>query len=174
MDKISAERYLREAYIEAANSPDPSTQVGAILVETQWHPQFAISEQIVGRGHNGFPSELIVTSEMIDDRQTKLLFIEHAERVALFNAVKIHANLEKCILYTFGRPCADCARAIALCGVKHIVIHKQRNDLTSERWKKSCDAGLKYMKDIGVKIEEYDGAVDGPEVFLDGKLWSPR
>lgn len=166
--------YLREAYVEASKSPDPSTQVGAILVERVWHPEFTISEQIVARGYNGFPPNFPITNEILNDRKTKLFYIEHAERVCLFNAIKIRANLENCTLYTLGIPCCDCARAIGLCGITKIVVHKQRNDLTGDRWKESTNAGLFYLSSIGVNIKYFDGHIpNSPPILVNGQRWNP-
>ncbi len=173
MDNI--EHYLREAYLEATKSPDPSNQNGAVLVELQYHPQFCQMETIVGRGYNTFPPEIPITNEMLYDRDTKLFFIEHAERYCLFNATRNKANFEKCTMYTSWGSCCDCARAIGLMGVKKMVVHKQRMDTTPERWRKSIDAGLDFLSKLGVELEFYNGPISGcPDILVNGSKWNPN
>lgn len=175
MDNCATVEYLREAYKEAVKSPDPSNQNGAILVEREWSKHFCYTEEIVAYGYNTFPPQIPITPELLNDRDQKLFFIEHAERYCIYNGVRNRANFDRCTLYVPWFACSDCARAIGLVGIRKVIGHKQRMDTTPERWKKSVDAGLDYLIKLGVELEFYDGPIfDAPSILVNGQFWNPN
>lgn len=158
--------YLRQAYIIAATSVDPSNQCGAVLVD-----ELGV---IIGQQPNKFPSGIVVTSELLNNRDKKLFYIEHAERNAIFEAVRKGKRVYGSSLYAGWVACDSCSRAIILCGVKNVYCHYPRMELTPDRWKKSIEAGIKMMIDCGVRITyicEY--IPDCPTIIVNGKRWSP-
>lgn len=162
---------LSIAYNEALLSPDPSNQNGAILLDS--------AGRIIGSGCNKpLPKTQFTPEMMLTDRDWKLFNTEHAEREAIYDAVRKQASDHTIIIpgSTLVCPwfaCGDCARAIAGTGVRRVIGHKQRMDTTPERWKASVDAGLKLLTDHGVELRFYDGVVDASPIIVNGSLWKP-
>lgn len=100
------------AHRVATWSKDPSTQVGAVIVNER--------KQILGIGFNGFPRGVEDKKEMYENRETKLLYVCHAERNALDNCLVDLFNQNSTIYCTFF-PCTDCAKGIIQRGVKRVV-----------------------------------------------------
>ena len=67
-------RFLEMARNAASWSKDPSTKVGAIIVDDD--------KRVISVGYNGFPKG-VRDDERLDDRQEKYKIIVHAERNAL-------------------------------------------------------------------------------------------
>lgn len=123
-------RFLNIAREVSSWSKDPSTQVGAVLVN-EWR-------RIISTGYNGFPANLADDPEKLLDRQYKLENIIHAEINCLNNltdnpleiqngvlTVKLHelyGIADGCCLYTWPLlPCPVCADIIANAGVIRVV-----------------------------------------------------
>ena len=104
------ERFLDLASLVATWSKDPTTKVGACVVDSKRH--------VVSVGYNGFPRGIFDLKERYDDRPTKHLFVCHAERNALDNA---HCDVTGCTLYCTLFPCNECAKSIIQRGIKEVV-----------------------------------------------------
>lgn len=153
--------WLRTAYAFALHSPDPSTQNGAVAIN---HHGRGVSV-----GCNTFPSGLEVTPEKLE-RPLKYSYIEHAERNALYGALRGGDTVHT--LVCVWASCADCARAIVQSGVTTLVRHA-REDLTG-RWIDSIKIGDEIMLAGGVEIVEFTGPLGGCEpVLFDGQLVTP-
>ena len=162
---MNIKELLTLTYQSAKLSPDPSNQNGALL--------FDCDGQIISTGNNCFSSRLDVTEDMLTNREKKLFYIEHAERNAIYSAVKRNAQVCGSTMVCQWFACSDCSRAIALCGISRVIGHKQRMDQTPDRWKASVDAGLKYLTDHGVDLEFYDGKIGCEPIIVNGELWYP-
>jgi dCMP deaminase len=103
-------RFLDLASHVASWSKDPSTKVGAVIVNDK--------RQVLGMGYNGFPRGVDDINTRYDNRETKLLFVAHAERNALDNTF---ADSEGATLYSTLFPCTDCAKGIIQRGIKRVV-----------------------------------------------------
>lgn len=157
---------MQLAYIHAKKSPDPSIQNGAVLIDKYGY--------VIGEGYNDFPPGVEYTPEQLLDREWKLRNIEHAERNAIYEAVRLHNDLHDSTLVCPFAACTDCARAIVLTGVKKVIMHKARMDMTPERWKVSVDQGFKIMRDAQVVLEFYDAPIgDCEPILVCGNLWQP-
>ena len=153
--------YLRHAYNAAQGSPDPSNQVGAVVVD--------IGGYIRGRGCNNFPRR--IKPELVD-REAKLKRIQHAERAALFEAFGTEGSL---IMFAYWAACCYCAQDILSSPVTDLYVHKQRMDMTPERWKADVDYALGMLREGGISVHYFDGRIPGgAHVLVDGKLWSPE
>jgi dCMP deaminase len=86
--------------------------VGSVIVNDR--------KQIVGIGFNGFPRGIDDNDEMYKNRDTKLLYVCHAERNALDSCLVDLHNQNTTIYCTFF-PCTDCAKGIIQRGVKRVV-----------------------------------------------------
>jgi dCMP deaminase len=163
--KYSTSDYLIMAYKQAAKSPDPSNQNGAIIV---------LEEEIVTTGYNTFPDGIEINQDRLNDRDTKLKYIEHAERWAVLKACTLEKSLYGATMYCPWAACSDCARAIIISGCKKLVVHRPRMDTTPERWKASVDEALKMLNEAGVVVEYFDDPIpEAPEIMVNGSKWQP-
>jgi len=101
-------------YFAQCRSRDPSTQVGAIIVNEKNIP--------VAIGYNGLPRKCDNSAyswERGDGIESKYLFVEHAERNAIHN--RGSNSLEGCRMYVTLHPCSDCAKAIIQNGITEVI-----------------------------------------------------
>ena len=108
------EYFMGLAHLSAMRSKDPSTQVGAVIVDQE--------HKVVGIGYNGLPIGCS-DDEFPWDREggmleTKYAFVVHAELNAILNSTR---NLHGCTLYVSLFPCNECAKAIIQSGMQKIV-----------------------------------------------------
>ena len=118
--------FMSVAFLSSMRSKDPSTQVGACIVNSE--------KRIVGIGYNGFPKncsddELPWTreSESGSELDTKYPYVCHAELNAILN--KNSADVQGCSIYVGLFPCNECAKMVCMvwCGVECVacvVSHK--------------------------------------------------
>lgn len=117
--------HLGLAQYIATASKDPSTKVGAVIVDRQ--------RGAVSWGYNGFAREVEDLPERLNDRETKYLFTVHAEENAVLHAKR---SVDGCTLYTWPfMPCAPCASRMKQAGIVRIVAPVNDN----ERWVKSFE-----------------------------------
>lgn len=113
-DYITWQQYfMGVALLSAKRSKDPSTQVGACIVNND--------NRIVSMGYNGFPSG-IEDSEFPWQREgeflnTKYPYVCHAELNAILNS---NTNLKGCSIYVTLFPCNECTKAIIQSGISEI------------------------------------------------------
>lgn len=151
--------YLRLAYEEATKSPDPSNQNGALLIT-----RGGTLVKDCNRFPLGYPGN-------VHDRTEKLRTIGHSETNVIHKAARCGYSTDRAIMYCPWFACSECAKAIVFSGIKTVVGHKQRMDLTSDRWKANVDAALKYLEDCGVNLMFFDGPIGGPEIIVEGQKW---
>tara|TARA_R110000868_G_scaffold37383_1_gene132321 strand:- start:361 stop:636 length:276 start_codon:yes stop_codon:yes gene_type:complete len=65
------------------------------------------------------------------DKETKYLFVAHAERNALDNAL---LSVEGCTLYSPLLPCNECAKSIIQKGIKKVVSYVPEDDRPHLNW----------------------------------------
>ena len=152
--------YLGIAFIQALNSPDTSTQNGAIIVSTD-------QKKILSYGCNTLPKGVEITGERLE-RPTKYRFTEHAERNAVYHAARQGNATEGTTMYVPWYACADCGRAIIQAGIKRVVGHdcyrqwyeedaNEQNDphkLLSMRmpWRESIEDAVIMLGEAGVEM----------------------
>jgi len=157
--------FLRLAYQYAwDNSPDPSTKIGAILVNEL--------DQIVSYGTNHIPNHN-PTREQLMDRAWKLTNSKHAEPSAIDNSLEIGIDPEGFTMVLPWIPCFSCAEYIVSHYLGYIVAHKQMVEQTPERWIDDLAKAITYLRNNQVELYMYDGRIGGVESLFDGKLWSP-
>lgn len=158
------EDLLRLAYIAARESPDPSTQVGAVI----WFP------------HNGgyisacntFPRGIKAKPHMLD-RPAKYDYIEHAERNCVFKLVRKRLTLpDEAVMAGTWMACADCARCIIQSGIKTIIRHASIP--RAAHWDESTKRADEMLEIAGVKIIDYEGSVRrAPSIRFNYEIWNP-
>lgn len=154
--------FMVEAYRQAAKSPDPSNQNGAVLID-------ASGEQL-NADCNRFPDGVQYTSERMENRDLKLAFIEHAERSTIVGAKTItHGKILVCPWYA----CEECARCIAFAGIKEVIGHKPRMDTTPDRWMASVERGDQILDEAGVRrVYLHDTLSLGFSIIVNGQEWT--
>lgn len=158
--------FMGLAYKAALDSPDPSSQNGAVLVRDT-----GFGYAPVAYGVNHFYKGV---TPIVDDRTEKLKRIEHAERDCLYAAAYAGFTTRNSILVCPWAACWDCARAIIGCGVSILVYHQQRFEETDVRWKAEVDAALEAISNAGVYILALDGPIPNTQpIRISGRLWNP-
>ncbi|MGV3528682.1 MAG: deoxycytidylate deaminase [Flavisolibacter sp.] len=139
------EYFMGVALLSGRRSKDPSTQVGACIVNSQ--------NKIVGAGYNGLPSgcsdEDFPWEKSGDFLQTKYPYVCHAELNAILN--NIGMDLSGCRIYTALFPCNECSKAIIQAGIKEVIYlsDKYNGSEVSQASKRMLDtAGVSYRKVI--------------------------
>jgi dCMP deaminase len=121
-------------------SYDPRTKVGCVIVDEK--------KRVVSVGYNGFPRGVRDAVDRYQDRQTKLLFVAHAERNALDNAP---LSVESCTMYVPLMPCNECAKSIIQKGITKVVTYRPEED-NRFNW----DITRIMFKEAGVLLVELD------------------
>lgn len=118
-------RFLDLAKFVSGWSKDPSTQVGAVIVDPD--------KRIVSIGYNGFPMGISDDEYRLLDRETKYKIIIHAECNALLFA---NTNIVGHTLYTYPfMPCPRCAGLFIQAGISKVVSYNNVPDRWSEDFK---------------------------------------
>ena len=130
--------FMGVALLSSYRSKDPSTKVGACIVNEQ--------KRIIGIGYNGFPYGCN-DDEFPWERQggfleTKYPFVVHAEPNAILNST---TSLENATIYVTLFPCHECAKLIIQSGIKEIVYMSDKYDGTE-----SDQASKMMLKSAGV------------------------
>lgn len=134
--------FMLMAMIVSQRSKDPSTQVGAIIVNTE--------NVVVGTGYNGFPrgmdSNKFPWERSGEKADVKYSYICHAEENAIHNS---SGSLKACRMYCTLFPCNECAKAIIQNGIKEIVYLQDRpND-------ELIIISKIMFKEVGISCREY-------------------
>jgi dCMP deaminase len=157
--------YIHEAYKEAIDhSTDPSTQNGAILVNT--------AGEIVARGANHFPRNVKESPERWQ-RPLKYQFVEHAERNVIFDAAVHGISTDGLTMYCPWFACADCARAIIQSKISKVVGHDCPLHKTRPDWQQSIQVALDMFKEAGVETRWITGDVGDILIRFDSKIVKP-
>ena len=135
-------RFLDLAEMVAGWSLDPSTQVGAVIVDPD--------NRIVSVGFNGFPRGISDDRERYLDRELKLKMVVHAENNAILFSQR---NLDGCTLYTHPfMPCSRCAGMIIQSGISRVVTRRN----TNPRWEEDFLTSEKMFFEAGITLEMYE------------------
>lgn len=159
--------HMESAYHWAQRSPDPSTQVGAVIVDA--------ANRQVSTGYNGWPKGIAPFAP--DDPRwsrtdgLKYKWIEHAERNAIYNAANHGLRIAGCRLYVPWLPCCDCARAIVTCGINEVIVHAQAVALIEQRWDESNQIAMDMFHEAGVAVRSWDGRLPVPRVRMFGTTY---
>ena len=122
---ISWEEYFMSlAILSSYRSKDPSTKVGACIINPN-------DNTILSLGYNGFPrgcdDNLFPWGKGNENEEdNKYPYVVHAELNAILNA---HKDLRGSVLYTTLSPCKECTKAIIQAGIKEVIyLHEFGHD----------------------------------------------
>lgn len=136
-------RFLDLASHIAQWSKDPSTKVGAVIVDKD--------RRVVSLGYNGFPRNVHDTDDRLNNKSIKLQLVKHAEENAILNSLQRPVN---CTLYVTHHPCASCAGSIIQSGITRVAFPKHSlDDGFGERWKTSISLAQEIFTEANVKLE---------------------
>jgi dCMP deaminase len=122
----------------ASLSKDPSTKVGAVIVDNK--------RRIVGTGYNGFPRGVYDGPEVYEDRDAKLARVVHAEVNAILNA---RGPVDGCDLYvTPLHPCNECTKVIIQAGIKRVFTVPMEQRRYNDTWR----VAMEMFEQAGVEI----------------------
>lgn len=139
------DRHMLEAMLAGTSrSPDPSTQVGACIVNKR--------NRIIASGYNSYPNG-IRTRAFPWDREadspldTKYPYVVHAEKNAIYNA---EGSVEGATLYVTMYPCNECAKDVIQARIKKIVY---LSNPYKDTWR--CQAAQKMFEHLDMPIEQH-------------------
>lgn len=134
------EYFMGIAFLSGMRSKDPSTQVGACIIDED--------KKIIGIGYNGFPmgssDDMMPWEREGDFLETKYPYVVHAELNAILNSIK---SLKNSTIYVTHFPCNECAKAIVQSGIKKVVYFSDKHkDLETTK------ASKKILENANVEI----------------------
>jgi len=134
-------RFLNLAQYVSTWSKDPSTKMGAVVVDPK--------RRIVGVGYNGFPRGIEDSHERLTERKVKYALTVHCEMNAILNSNK---SVEGCTLYTwpFGS-CERCAIHVIQVGIKRCVSPVIPPELM-DRWMERLSIAWGLLRESGVEV----------------------
>jgi len=139
------EYYLAICKAVAARSKDPNTQIGCVIAGP--------AHEIRSTGYNSLPRGIRDDEPERLERPTKYLWMEHAERNAIYNAARCGTPLEGCTLYVEIMPCMDCGRALVQAGIREVVISSERmQEYSSEYYNEHFGKVEVLFGEAGIKV----------------------
>jgi dCMP deaminase len=144
------EYYLEVCRVVARRSKDPNTQIGCVVVGP--------AHEIRSTGYNSLPRGIRDDVPERLTRPTKYLWMEHAERNAIYNAARAGTATEGCTVYVEIMPCMDCARAIVQAGIAAVVVSAERmSQYSSEYYDEHFGKVEELFREAGVRIRRVPG-----------------
>lgn len=137
-------RMLSLVGLVASWSKDPSTKVGAAIVDKQ--------NRIVSLGFNGFPRAVSDSTETLVDRDEKLRRTIHAEENAILFAGR---PVMGCTIYVTHPPCARCAAKIIQSGITRVISNPPSFEFRT-RWADDMHSALSMFAETHVSFEWLD------------------
>ena len=138
------EYFMGIAYLSAMRSKDPSTQVGACIIDED--------KKIIGIGYNGFPigsnDDEMPWGKEGDVLDTKYPYVVHAELNAILNSIK---SLKNCTIYVTHFPCNECAKAIVQSGIKKVIYFSDKH-----KDKDSTKASRRILENAGLEVKKVE------------------
>ena len=125
-DYISWDEYfMGVALLASMRSKDPSTTVGACIVNSD--------NKIISTGYNGSPTgyddDTMPWDREGDFQNTKYAYVCHSELNAILNSPSI---VKGCKVYVTLFPCNECAKAIVQSGIKEVIYLSDKYSNTDE------------------------------------------
>jgi dCMP deaminase len=138
---LKIDELLDQAIVVARRSPSRPRKVGAVLVLADGATTLVAC--------NDFPAGVCD----LDERHAypeRLLWIEHAERNAIFAAARAGLATAGATLIATFHPCADCARAIVQAGIANL--HTLPPDFADPLWGPAFRFSQAILEEGGVRV----------------------
>lgn len=138
------EYFMGVALLAARRSKDPSTQVGACIVDQ--------NNIILSTGYNGFPygcsDDVFPWGRQGEMNDTKYPYVVHAELNAILNAQGRSLRGARIFVALF--PCNECAKAIIQSGIREVIYLSDKYATTD-----STMASKRMLEAAGVKLTPF-------------------
>lgn len=154
--------FMKQVYLVAEKSKDPSTKIGAVLVRDR---------HIISSGYNGFPRKVRDKKGRYAKREIKYNLVVHAEDNSVLAAARFGISTLGTTLYTQGIPCCECAKSVIQGGIKEIVVHKQWRDMCHSKWAESCKISSVMFKECGIPVIFLNAEL-GMKGYRNGKVFT--
>lgn len=128
------ERFTDMAHLVASWSKDPSTRVGAVIVDR--------ANRVISVGFNGFARGV---DDSLIPRDRKLMRTIHAEDNAILFA---NRDLHGCTAYVTHHPCAGCAAKLIQVGIARVVVSQMIHD----KWADHVAEAQMMFQESGVEV----------------------
>lgn len=165
--------FLDMALLNARMSKDPSTKVGAVIVGPD--------REIRAAGFNGLPRGIADMPDRLNDRDTKLKLIVHAEMNAILNAARVGVSVKGCTMYLAatdasgavwgGPPCTRCTVETIQAGIACVVSHPFKTE--PSRWKDDIEIARGLLTEACVHYHEIERAKPSVEEDQQSRGESP-
>lgn len=147
-------KYMGEAWMKAAFSKDPNTQMGAVIIDADNQP--------LGSGYNGPPAAIADDSfswcrPETPDEFSKYDVVIHAEINAIRHSRREH--LQGATLYVTGFPCKDCMLEIIDAKISRVVYYDFQSDSGSMLRDVQREHSRRLANLANIRIEEFAGDV---------------
>lgn len=143
MNKRWIDYFFDVCKVTAKMSKDPSTKVGAVIVDGQ--------RRIVSVGFNGFARGCDDAEEFYLDRAKKYSRMMHAELGAILHAQR---DLSYCSLFVYPfPPCDRCAAAIIQSGIGRVYCPPLPED-AAPRWAEAVNNAREMFREACVLVYE--------------------
>lgn len=153
------EYFMAIAKLSAMRSKDPSTQVGACIVDK--------NNRILSIGYNGAPNgysdDIFPWDREGNELETKYPYVVHAERNAILNYRGSRKDFEGAKIYVDLFPCNECAKIIIQSGIKEVIYLSDKyanseNNIASRKLFDECGVQynkikLKQERDINIELK---------------------
>ena len=140
------EYFMGMAVLSSLRSKDPSTKVGAVIVNDE--------KKVVSIGYNGMPRHIEdedLTWNKGEGLDSKYLYVCHAELNAILNA-RNGSSLANCTVYVTLFPCNECTKALIQVGIKEVVYLDDKYGGTI-----GVQASKKMLTLAGIKYRQFEG-----------------
>jgi dCMP deaminase len=145
--------FLELALLNARMSKDPNTKVGAVAVRNRIP---------VMSGFNGFPAGIQDHPYRLDDRETKLRLVVHAEQNVIALAARLGVPLLGCTLYLAatddtgmvwgGPPCTRCTVHVIQAGFAKVIARPLKP--TPSKWHEDLAQAKAMLEEASVAYRE--------------------
>lgn len=161
--------FMTLCYLVAMKSKDPSTRVGAVIVGPD--------NEIRSTGYNGLPRGIVDHRYRYEDREYKLLAVNHAEENAILHCAMNGVATKNCILYTIWQPCSRCSKIIIQAGIKEIVYDESfpgNHACQQQDWEKSMQISHEMLNEAGVQVRGFNGKLIDITGLYKGAIIEPN
>lgn len=136
-------------------SKDPRRKVGAVIVGPD--------HEVLSTGYNGLPRGVADLNSRLEERETKLKLIVHAEMNACLAAARNGVRLKGSTLYVVGKnaagviwggpPCTRCTVELIQAGIQRVV---SVPELPGNRWVEDLATARSLLSEAGVQYDEVE------------------
>ncbi|MCE2993603.1 MAG: deoxycytidylate deaminase [Alphaproteobacteria bacterium] len=158
------EYFMTMAYLVSMKSKDPSTRVGAVIVGP--------NKEIISTGYNGLPRGIADRNYRYEDREYKLLAVNHAEENAILHCALNGVSSKDSSLYVTWLPCSRCTKSIIQAGIKEVVYDTNfpgNIDGLEGDWKRSMDIAREMLNEVNIVTRGFSGKLIHIEGLFKGQ-----